>query len=973
MVLALTLAISAFAQKVEFNRDVRPILSDKCFACHGPDAKAKGIPLRLDMEAEAKAERRGKFAIKPGSPEESELIRRVRAPQPARRMPPAITGHTVTDAEVATLRQWITEGAIWQAHWAFLAPKPQSPPVVTSKWPRNPVDHFVLARLDRAKVTPSPAAAPETWLRRATFDLTGLPPAPEEIDRFLKDKSPQAYGHALDRLLASPRYGERMAARWLDAARYADTNGYQFDGERQMWRWRDWVIEAFNRNQRFDQFALEQIAGDLLPQATLSQRIATGFNRNHRGNTEDGIVPEEYAVEYVVDRVETTSTVFLGLTLGCARCHNHKYDPLTQKEFYQFFSYFNNVPENGRAMKYGNSPPYVAAPTAAQQAELVKREAAIAAEREALRREEAQIVTAQKQAVPTRWVPTVGLDFAWQPGEPSANPQAGAFDIRDHFTIATRIKAANGALVTKMTDRPQGRGYGVYIQDGRVHVHITSNYVNDAIRVDTERQLEPGREYAVAVTYDGRVAAAGVTIYIDGEPQATKVSQDTLYRPFVNAGAVFKEPLRVGAGGGPANQFKGEIHEARVYSRVLPPDQVAALAGVTRPEFARAAYLESAHSPSGDIWRKLQGLIDQKERFARTFPTVMVMADSAPKQTHILLRGAYDKLGEAVTPGLPAILPPMPAGLPNNRLGLARWITAPENPLLARVTVNRFWQMYFGTGLVKTVEDFGTQGDWPSHPELLDWLALEFVRSGWDVKALQKLILSSATYRQSSKTTPELLERDPDNRLLARGPRVRLAPEMIRDAALHSSGLLHESLGGPSVKPYQPAGLWKEISMQDMDYVESTGQDLYRRGLYTFWKRTIAPPMMVNFDAANHESCTVRESRTNTPLQALNLMNDVTFLEAGRLLGERMLKEGGANPLAYGFRLVTGRRPSPVESRVLKDSLQYHLDYFSSDRAAPYLNQGLHKRDPAWKPQELAAYAAIGNLLLNLDEAVTKE
>jgi hypothetical protein len=983
MILALAvLALAAAAQpRVEFNRDVRPILSDKCFACHGPDAKTKGIPLRLDIEAEAKADRRGRVAFRPGKPDESEILRRIRATQPARRMPPAITGHTVTDAEVATLTRWITEGAEWQAHWSFIAPKAQTPPATKSTWPRNPIDHFVLARLEREHLAPSPATTPETLLRRVTFDLTGLPPTPAETEAFLRDKSAQAYEHAVDRLLASPRYGERMAARWLEAARYADTNGYQFDGERQMWRWRDWVIESFNRNQRFDQFALEQLAGDLLPHPTLDQQIATGFNRNHRGNTEDGIVPEEYAVEYVVDRVETTSTVFLGLTLGCARCHNHKYDPLTQKEFYQFFAYFNNVPENGRAMKYGNSPPYIPAPTHAQQAELAQREKAIAAERDFLRRNETAIAKAQG-ATQARWTPSTGLDLAWKAGDPTETKNAGGFDIRDHFTLAAHVKTgtpAHGALISRMADTPQGKGYGVYLRDGHVHVHLTSNYVNDAIRVDTNRVIEPGREYEIAVTYDGTVAAAGVRVYVDGQREPVKVSQDTLYRPFINAGNEFKEPLRIGAGGGPKNKFTGQILDARIYTRVLPADQVAALAGLPRPEFARAAFLESDKAPANfrDAWRKLQRLIDEKERFERTFPTVMVMAETAqPKPTHLLLRGAYDKPGDLVTPGLPAILPPMPAGLPNNRLGLAKWITAAENPLLARVTVNRFWQMYFGTGLVKTVEDFGTQGDWPSHPELLDWLALEFVRSGWDTKALQKLIVTSATYRQSSKVTPDLQERDPENRLLARGPRVRLAPEMIRDAALAAAGLLQESLGGPSVKPYQPAGLWKEISMQDMDYVESSGRDLYRRGLYTFWKRTIAPPMMVNFDAANHESCTVRESRTNTPLQALNLMNDVTFLEAGRAIGQRMLKEGGKTPeqrLDYGFRLVTGRHPSKQEATLLAGSLSYHLDYFSSDpaKATPYLKQGQSPVDPAL--QDLAAYAAVGNLLLNLDEAVTKE
>ncbi len=980
MLVILCLVAASQAQtRLEFNRDVRPILSDKCFACHGPDAKTKGIPLRLDVEAEAKAERRGRYAIHPGHPETSEILKRIRAEQPARRMPPAITGHTVSDAEVATLKRWIEEGAEWQAHWSFMAPKAPALPAASS-WTRNPIDRFVLARLTREKLKPSPEASPETLLRRVSYDLTGLPSTPAELEAFLRDRSPQAYERAVDRLLASPRYGEHMAARWLAAARYADTNGYQFDGERQMWRWRDWVIQAFNRNQRFDQFALEQIAGDLLPNATLDQKIATGFNRNHRGNTEDGIVPEEYAVEYVVDRVETTSTVFLGLTLGCARCHNHKYDPLTQKEFYQFFAYFNNVPENGRARKYGNSPPYVAAPTVEQAAELARREKEIAAERATLDAAGAQI----RGDVAGRWVPSTGLRFDWKPETPRESKTAGAFDIGDHFSLVTRVKTVSpvrGALITRMSDTPHGKGYGVYLRDGHVHVHLTSNYVNDAIRVDTVRTLEANRVYNIAVTYDGSVAASGIKVYVDGQLEPVKVSEDTLYRPFGNAGANFREPLRIGAGGGAENKFAGEIQEARIYDRVLPVDQVESLAGIGRPAFRRALYLESDAAPAKlrETWLKLQRLIDEKERFERTFPTVMVMAErEKPRETHVLQRGAYDKPGEVVTPGLPAVLPPLPAGLPNNRLGLARWVIAPENPLLARVTVNRFWQAYFGAGIVKTVEDFGTQGDWPSHPELLDWLALEFVRSGWDVKAMQKLIVTSATYRQSSKVTPELLERDPENRLLARGPRYRLSSEMIRDGALQMSGLLHEQLGGPSVKPYQPDGLWKEISMQDMDYVQSKGGDLYRRGLYTFWKRTIAPPMMVNFDAANHESCTVRESRTNTPLQALNLMNDVTFLEAGRALGQRMLKEGGATAeqrLGYGFRIVTGRRPNAEEARLLSGSLAYHLDYFSSDpaKAGPYVAQGASPIDASLKKNELAAYAAVGNLLLNLDEAVTKE
>jgi hypothetical protein len=984
--LAFFLALAASAAPVGFNKDVRPILSDKCFACHAADAKAKNIPMRLDIEAEAKAR-----AIVPGNPEASELIKRVTATQPARRMPPVFTGHQLTDKEVATLREWIAQGAKWEKHWSFIPPVRSAPPAVRdSAWPRNDIDRFILARLESEGLKPAPEAPRATLLRRASLDLTGLPPTPAELKAFLADASPRAYENAVDRLLDSPRYGERMAARWLDAARYADSNGYQYDGERVMWRWRDWVIEAFNRNMPYNQFAIEQLAGDLLPNATPDQRLATGFNRNHRGNTEDGIVPEEYAVEYVVDRLETTSTVFLGVTLGCARCHNHKYDPFTQKEFYQFFAYFNNVPENGRAMKYGNSPPLMKAPTRVQQAELAALDAKIAAERTHVGEG-----VAPKSSEAIHWWPGSGIqswfDFDHAEGAvegrfgkagrfdgKSAATFGGAapFDITDHFTLAAWIKpeSVTGAVVSRMLDRERGKGFGIYLRDGRIHFHITNNFADDAIRVDTGKVIEPGRWTHVAATYDGSVQAAGVKLYVDGKPVEFQVEQDTLYRPFRNAGAVFNEPLRIGAGGGEGNRFTGSIDDVLVYARALDDGELAGIAGTApRAELERLAYLSKQPA-----WIRMRELEFERDKLMRTFPTSMVMAESpVQKPSFILNRGAYDKKGEQVQPGLPGVLPPMPAGAPNNRLGLAQWLTQPDHPLTARLEVNRIWQLHFGTGLVKTTEDFGQQGEWPSHPELLDWLATEFVRTGWNLKAMHRLIVTSAAYRQSSNSSPELTQRDPENRLIARGPRYRWPAEVIRDSALLEAGLLHESLGGPSVKPYQPDGLWNDLSMQDTSYDRSKGGDLYRRGLYTFWKRTIAPPMMVNFDAANREACVVRENRTNTPLQALNLMNDVTFLEAARFIGQRMIREGGATPeerLRYGFTLVTSRAPSEAESRVLRDNLNYHLDYFAFDeKARQYLAQGDTAGDAAIPRRELAAYASVASLLLNLDEAVSKE
>ena len=971
-----------------FNRDVRPILSDKCFVCHGPDAASKKVPLRLDSEAAARA------TIVPGDPAASRLMQRVTTEKPGLRMPPVHSGLKLSETEIATLRSWVEGGARWEKHWSFIPPVRAELPAGV-----HPIDHFVREQLTRSGLKPSPEASRETLIRRVTLDLTGVPPTPAEIDAFLADKSPDAYEKVVDRLLASPRYGERMAVRWLDAARYADTNGYQFDGEREMWRWRDWVIESFNRNQPYDKFTVDQIAGDLLPKATLDQKIATGFNRNHRANTEDGIIPEEYAVEYVVDRVETTSTVFMGLTLGCARCHNHKYDPFTQRDFYRMFAYFNNVPELGRAMKYGNSPPTIPAPTREQQA----KHAAIM---DALRKEQAIVSKFRAPAAvqaDVRWAPSVGLTNSFPSAmldgtKPVDGGTAGNFDIDNAFTLAAFVQSetGDGSIVSRMVDQPKGKGYGVHLNKGKVHVNLTSNYADDAIRVETEQSLEPNRRYHVAVSYNGSVAASGVQIYIDGVPAKLTVQLDTLYRPFRNAGRQFREPFRIGGGWGAQRRFKGVIDDVRVYDRALPSDEIAALslnetvAQISvKPASQRSQAERNAlrwywleHAADDEVrtsYKRYLALDRERELLERTFPTVMVMAESNPvKPTHILLRGAYDKPGELVDRGVPEVLPQLPAGAQNDRLGLAKWLVDPANPLTARVAVNRFWQSYFGAGIVRTIEDFGVQGDWPSHPELLDWLATEFIRTGWNVKQMQKLIVTSATYKQDSKVSPELLAKDPDNRLLARGPRHRVAPEMVRDSALVAAGLLTEKLGGPSVKPYQPEGLWKEQAMQDMDYVQSKGPDLYRRSLYTFWKRTIPPPMMVNFDAANREACVVRETRTNTPLQSLNLMNDVTFVEAARFIGQRMIKEGGsdtASRLRHGFRLVLSRTPSNDEMRVLEGALAYHRDYFASDaaRAQGLLKQGDAPADPSLDPKELAAYASVASLILNLDEAVSKE
>jgi len=1020
---------------IEFNRDIRPILSDNCFQCHGPDKAKRKAELRLDTEAGAFADLGETRAIVPGEPERSEVFRRITTMDKQRHMPPAKSGPKLTERQMQLFRRWIDQGAKWQAHWSLIPPKrPPLPRVVNTAWPRNGLDYFILERLEREGLHPSPETDKTTLLRRVTLDLTGLPPTPGEVDAFLEDASANAYEKVVDRLLHSPRFGERMAVPWLNGARYADTNGYQSDGERTMWRWRDWVIEAFNRNMPFDRFTIEQLAGDMLPNATLDQRIASGFNRNHRGNAEGGIIPEEYAVEYVVDRVDTTATVWLGLTMGCARCHDHKFDPLTQKEFYRLFAYFNNVPERGKAIKYGNSPPMIPAPTREQQRQLKELEARLKTAKEHYQTLQPRIASAQadweralRTAQPLDWSVAQGLvahyaldgdaldgvasrcgtfkdgSAAYTTGRLAqacdfdgkrfldAGNVAG-FGYYDKFSCAAWVRprgTQGGTILSRMTDAPQAAGYSIVLEGGKLHVNLVVRWLDDAIRVHTEHSLPADRWCHVIVTYDGSRLARGIKVYLDGRPEKLAVALDDLNQNFQS-----KEPLRIGAGHGPVSRFRGTLDDVRLYRSVLSADDAAILATtdtidaiITVPADKRTHlqaiklhryFLENQAPP--DIRQSRERLVQlrrEKERLIESFPTTMVMREMpVPRDTFVLIRGEYDKHGAKVTPGVPRSLPPLPGNYPNNRLGLARWLVDPGNPLTARVAVNRYWQMLFGVGLVKTVEDFGSQGEWPTHPELLDFLADEFVRTGWDTKALLKTIVLSATYRQSSKVTRELLQRDPENRLLARGPRIRLSAEMVRDQALFASGLLVEKIGGPSVKPYQPASLWKELA--DTVYKPDKGENLYRRSLYTFWKRTVAPPDMIAFDAAGRETCIVRQTRTNTPLQALTLMNDITYVEASRVLAQRVLNEGGTMPeqrLSWMFRLLTARLPRPGELKILRANLHQHRTRYGKDRQAALqlVTVGEAKRDEKLDVAELAAYSAVANLILNLDETITKE
>lgn len=988
---------------VDFNRDIRPILSDKCFTCHGHDAANRTTKLRFDTEAGAKiALRNGRQSIVSGDPEHSELYRRITSSD-ALRMPPASSGRDkLTAREIDLIRRWIEEGAIWQRHWSLIPPRRPAPPQVAAKdWVRNPIDSFVLQRLEREELKPSPEASRATLIRRVTLDLTGLPPTVAETLAFVNDTSPHAYEKVVDRLLASSAYAERMAFRWMEAARYGDTNGYQSDGNREMWRWRDWVLDAYRLNMPFDRFTIEQIAGDLLPNATLDQRIATAFHRNHRTNAEGGIVPEEFRVEYVADRAETTSIVWLGLTMGCARCHDHKYDPIAQKDFYRLFAYFNNIPEKGLVYNWGNDEPLIKAPTPEQQRDLRSWDEKVAAAEQRVEQLAPVIEKAQhawerqiRSSTASDWTVSEGLVFQQKATREFNGKEFfetdGAFadfDYLEPFTFAAWVKPdeSNGAILSHSEDYLEGQGHGLYLIDGKLRLHVIFRWTDIGLRVETASPLKVHELQHVVVSYDGKRYASGVKMYINGQAQELKILFDDLNWPMKS-----KRPFRIGAGAG--MRFQGAIGDVRVYKIALTPEQaaiiplretvaeIAALPPGSRTEAQaaklRSAFLETA-SPKNvrEARAELSTLRKEREKFYQSVPTVMVMAEGKPRDAFILKRGAYDAHGEKVTPGVPAVLPPLKPEWPDNRLGLARWLVDRSNPLTARVTVNRFWQMFFGTGITKTMEDFGSQGESPVHPELLDWLAVEFMDSAWDVKHILKTIAMSATYRQSSHVTTDLLQRDPDNRLLARGPRVRLGPEMIRDQALAVSGLLVQKLGGPSVKPYQPPGLWQELA-GGKGYVPDQGEGLYRRSLYTFWKRTVAPPFMINFDSPSRETCTVRETRTNTPLQALNLMNDETFLEASRKLAERMMNEGGETAeqrVDYAYHVVLARAPQPNEKRILLTALHSFEQRYRTDlkSAEAFLSYGASPR--SFNAASLAPYTAVASMVLNLDEAVTKQ
>jgi mono/diheme cytochrome c family protein len=1031
------------AAPVSFNREILPILSNNCFACHGPDEKKRETKFHFDTREGALLKR---GVIEPGNAAESLLVEKITDPNPKERMPPPDSGHTLTGKQIDLLRRWIDEGAKWDTHWAYVPPVRPEPPAVTgTTWPRNPVDRFILARLEREGLKPSPEADRTTLLRRVTYDLTGLPPTPAEVDAFLADRSPDAYEKRVDLLLQSPHYGERMAMPWLDAARYADTNGFHIDNLRGMWPWRDWVIDAFNRNLPFDQFTVEQLAGDLLPNATREQKVASGFNRNNMINFEGGAIADEYQVEYVIDRVEATSSAFMGLTMGCARCHSHKFDPITHKEFYQFFAFFNTIPEVGLDGRTGNAPPLIQLPSAPQQAQLDELKTAIATREAALADAvvapmqmeweqtfsgtlppvEADGLTAHYEldgsfsdisgkyrhgrmiaGEPTFDVGQIGRGVSFDGDSEVSFGDVGGFDRGEGFSLAVWLKGRGNQPIDvfqKLDDQQRSRGYTWRLEDislvgiqkwaARLAITVGSDAADNRIQIRSQERLRLGDWYHIVMTYDGSGKAAGLNLYVNGRLAAVDVVRDALSGPTLT-----HAPLRVGSKvlGTP---FVGQIDDLRLYSRVLTPAQIDQLAlhyktrviisGLTGKRSkddagqVREYYLTYAAPESlRRAYTELKALRKQKDELDLKIPTAMVMAEmKKPRDSFILARGDYRNQTEKVEPGVPAMLPPLPDGAPLNRLTLAKWLVQPGHPLTSRVAVNRFWQMYFGVGIVKTQEDFGVQGEPPVHPELLDWLATEFIRSGWDVRAMQRLIVTSAAYRQSSRVDAAMMDRDPDNRLIARGPRVRLPAEMIRDTALAASGLLNDAIGGPSVLPYQPKGLWEEMAFGEgfsaQSYEQSHGPDLYRRGMYTFWKRTVPPASLATFDAPDREKCTARRSLTNTPLQALALMNDPTYVEAARALAQRTLLEGGKDRdarLAYAFRLATARIPTGKEVKVLRRLLGDRVQSFRKDRASAMklLAVGESARDARIDPAELAAWTTVTSVILNLDETITK-
>jgi Protein of unknown function (DUF1553)/Protein of unknown function (DUF1549)/Concanavalin A-like lectin/glucanases superfamily/Planctomycete cytochrome C len=1027
--------------KLEYNRDVRPILAENCFACHGADSAARKADLRLDQrEAALKAE-----AIIAGDPDGSELLNRINSDDADQVMPPPKSKKTLSKEQKEILKRWITEGAEYQPLWSFIPPRRPAPPALKSSgWVKNPIDRFTLAKLDALGLKPAPEADRRALARRLSLDLTGLPPAPEAVSAFERDSGPNAYERFVDQLLSSPRWGEHRGRYWLDYARYADTHGIHFDNYRENWAYRDWVIRAFNRNLPFDQFTVEQLAGDLLPNHSLDQEIASGFNRCNITTNEGGAIDEEYLVLYTRDRTETTSQIWLGLTAGCAVCHDHKFDPISQKEFYEMAAFFNNTTQRAMDGNIKDTPPIRFVPNVEDQKRWSELESEVAAakksanDRKTMARPDFEKWLASTSAdelaaaIPTQELTfhaplsegyghqarvvadglartiELGEPLAWKSGHvgPYAYqskkggsfemPDVGDFEHDKGFSYGAWVQIPKGtgsaSLFSRMNEAEDYRGWDLWIEGEKVGAHIVHKWPSDAVKAVATEPLKPGRWTHVFVTYDGSGRVEGLKIFIDGKNQSVG-TQANLLKSSIHTNVPFKVAQRNNS-----SRVDGlQIEDLRLYGRTLTPKEVGVLAHSTR-----AAWLarkpsdkrtDSEKSELFDGWlsngdseysRRVEavGSLEREQAALRTRGTVahVMHEKNEPAMAFVLHRGDYDKRRDSVKPETPKALPPFPSDQPKNRLGYARWLLSPDHPLTARVTVNRFWQEVFGTGLVKTSGDFGVSGELPSNPELLDWLAVEFRDSGWDVKELFKLLVTSATYRQAAVTTPEKLEKDPQNRFLSRGPRFRMDAEMVRDYALASSGVLTGHIGGPSVKPYQPEGVWEAVAMigsDTRDYRQDKGESLYRRSMYTFWKRAAPPASMDIFNAPAREACTVRRERTNTPLQALVTLNDPQFVEAARQLAESVLKKETDNQDARiqmtAWRLLS-RSFRPEELEVVRGSLETLLSHYGAhpDEAKKVVSVGESKSDPALNAAVLAAWTMLANELMNLDEVLNK-
>jgi hypothetical protein len=1028
---------------VQYNRDIRPILNDNCFACHGPDNNTRAADLRLDERDAAVA----MGAIVPGQPDASALLQRILSTNEDEVMPPPSSHKSLTQQQKDLLRTWIAEGAEYQGHWAFIAPvKPELPQVRNPNWIRNPIDRFVLAELERRGMEPSPEADLRSLVRRVSLDLVGLPPTPEEIERVLSDPSPDRYENYVDELLSRQEWGEHRGRHWLDYARYADTHGIHFDNFREMWSYREWVIKAFNRNLPFDQFTIEQLAGDLLPNPTLDQKIASGFHRCNITTNEGGVIEEEYRVLYARDRVETTGQVWMGLTVGCAVCHDHKFDPVSQKEFYQFSAFFNNTTQRVMDGNIKDTPPIVPVPLDADRERfdaldglIAQSQSAIQSQREQslpgfqaflanetersailwqdlpareslethipLRSKETRSIDVihlgQLQRVPLDrdaiFAPGHVSDAAWQVNSESfpAIP-VGDLEKDQAFTISLWVKPAaenqGGALVARMNEAESHRGWDVWMENGSVGTHLVNRWPESAIKVTSRSRLSASRWQHVSITYDGSGKAEGVKIYIDGVEQAKNVSSDNLTDTIRTS-----VPCRIGRRHTSAPTVDAKLQDVRLYRKALAAEELRVVTQVVRQQYLLGKHDRSPEE-TDDLYRwylntrdaDYQRLVAERDQLTNekqqilkrgTVAHIMNELGETPK-AYVLMRGDYDKRADEVQPNTPKALPPMREDLPRNRLGLAHWLLQEDHPLTARVNVNRFWQEVFGNGLVASSGDFGTTGLLPTHPELLDYLAVSFREDGWNIKNFFRLMVTSATYRQSASVSQEKLALDPTNKYLARGPRFRMDAEMIRDHALAASGLLVSKIGGPSVKPYQPSGVWEAVAMPESNtryYAQDTGEGLYRRSVYTFLKRAAPPPNMEVFNATAREVCVVKRERTNTPLQALTTLNDVQMVEAARILAEKVLSQwNDANDSVSRMQAIAvkllGRPFRGEELGVVQASLDELLGTYrtNAEAAKELLAIGETRSSDQVDPAELAAWTMVVNMLMNLDEVLTK-